>query len=241
MNGKGKALLAVILSVSIALPCFAFFTVNTGKNTVFTSKEDDHITVVIDAGHGGEDGGAVSASGVHESRLNLEFALRLRDLLTFAGVRSVMIRDRDQSVYTGECGSMAEKKVSDLKNRVRLVSRVGNPLLISIHQNYFPESKYRGTQVFYAETDGSEELAQLVQNTIRDAVDPHNHRQIKKAESVYLMEHIACTGILVECGFLSNEEEAGLLQMEGYQKKLMTALCGAAVFYLNQGRKPDEI
>jgi N-acetylmuramoyl-L-alanine amidase len=229
------------LLCAAAVYCLAYSLLQAGSVLQTLNLHSDRTTVVIDAGHGGEDGGAVSASGVQESQLNLQFALRLRDLFAFAGVRTSLIRDADVSVYSGDCGTIAEKKVSDLKNRAKIVNDMENPLLISLHQNFYPESKYRGTQTFFAGTAGSEALAQLVQDTVRERVDPNNHRQIKKAVSVYLMEHIRCTGILVECGFLSNPEEAALLQTEAYQKRLSAAICGAAVIYLNQGRITDEV
>ena len=98
-----------------------------------------------------------------------------------------MIRETDTAVYTGDCRTISEKKVSDLKNRAAAVNATPNALLISIHQNFFPEGKYRGTQVFYARTDGSEALAKRIQDTVRETVDPNNHRQIKKSQAVYLM------------------------------------------------------
>ena len=178
-----------------------------------------------------EDGGASSRSGVLESTINLEIAKRIEDLLHFAGVRTQMIRTQDVSVYT-EGGSIQQKKVSDLKNRVQMVERTPNALLLSIHQNYFPEAKYHGAQVFYAKTPGSEALAALLQQTLRTCVDPENHRREKPAEAVYLMEKVSCTAVLVECGFLSNEPEAEKLTQAQYQKQLTGAVCGALCSYL---------
>lgn len=192
---------------------------------------EDRVTVVIDAGHGGEDGGASSRSGVLESTINLEIAKRIEDLLHFAGVRTQMIRTQDISVCT-EGGSIQQKKVSDLKNRVQMVERTPNALLLSIHQNYFPEAKYHGAQVFYAKTPGSEALAALLQQTLRTCVDPENHRREKPAEAVYLMEKVSCTAVLVECGFLSNEPEAEKLTQAQYQKQLTGAICSALCSYL---------
>lgn len=196
-------------------------------------------TVVIDAGHGGEDGGATSVSGALESALNLEIALRVRDLLTFAGVPTMMLRETDTALYSEGAASYSEKKVSDLKNRVSMVNAVPNGVLLSIHQNTFPEAKYRGSQVFYARAGDSQTLAQRTQTALRTCLDPGNRRECKPADSVYLMEHIECTGILVECGFLSNPAEDKALQTPGYQKKLAAALCGALTIYI-EGTK-DEV
>ena len=121
--------------------------------------------IVIDPGHGGEDGGAISCTGKNESNFNLQIALRMNDLLHLLGYDTVMIRTTDSSVYTtGQ--TISQKKVSDLKQRVRIVDRTPSALLLSIHQNTFPEGQYSGAQVFYAKTDGSEELAKLLQDSL---------------------------------------------------------------------------
>lgn len=192
----------------------------------------DRTVVVIDAGHGGEDGGAVSVTGQKESELNLQIALRLNDLLCFLGVETKMIRTEDISVYTqGE--TIAQKKVSDIRERVRLVDETPNALLVSIHQNHFSEAKYRGAQIFYAQ--GSEPLAETLQTTISTHVDPNNHRQCKRIQDVYLFEHISCKGVLIECGFLSNPAEELLLRSADYQKKLVaTIACCLANFLEDQ-------
>ena len=192
--------------------------------------------VVIDAGHGGEDGGASSPDGVLESGLNLQFALRMRDLLQFAGVETMMLRETDTALYTDGCSGIAEKKVSDLKNRVLRTNQVPNAVLLSVHQNFFTEAKYRGAQVFYAKTDGSRELAEAMQAALRTGVDPENHRQ-----GVYLMEHVKGTAVLVECGFLSNAAETALLQDEGYQQRLSAAVCGALTEWLEGRGTEDEV
>ena len=199
------------------------------------------VTVILDAGHGGEDGGASTADGVLESGINLEIALRLRDLLAFAGVDTQMIRDTDTAVYSGDCRTISQKKVSDLKNRASMVNAVENGLLVSIHQNYFEQTKYCGAQVFFAKTDGSKALAERIHLSLRENVDAANHRQCKPSQSVYLMEHIECTGVLIECGFLSNYEEAKRLQTDAYQKKLTAAICGAITEYLSEREERHEI
>ena len=181
-------------------------------------------TVVLDPGHGGEDGGAVSPGGVGESNLNLAISLRTRELLRFLGISVVMTRETERSLHSPEAGSISEKKVSDLKNRVAFVSQIPNPVLVSIHQNMFSQSKYCGAQVFYSKTAGSKALAEALQARISTCLDPANHRQAKPSEKVYLLEQISCPGVLVECGFLSNPREEALLQTEAYQKKLAAVL-----------------
>ena len=185
-------------------------------------------TVIIDAGQGGVDGGATSCTGKLESALNLEIALRLNDLMHLLGLHTKMVRTSDISVYThGE--SIAAKKVSDLKERVRIVNETENGVLVSIHQNTFPDGKYSGAQVFYAPKGESQLLAEQLQNTFCQTINPGSNRRSKSADGVYLMEHIEKTGILVECGFLSNAQEEAKLRSATYQKKLCcviaTTLC----------------
>ncbi len=186
-------------------------------------------TIVIDPGHGGEDGGAVSVTGVRESQLNLEISLRLNDLLRFLGAQTKLIRAADISIYT-EGNTIAQKKVSDIHQRVRIVNETPNAYLLSIHQNQFSQSKYRGAQVFYAK--GSEALAEIIQNTIAAQIDPNNHRVSKPASKIYLLEHISCPAVLVECGFLSNPEEELLLRDATHQKKLAAAIACSVLAHL---------
>lgn len=185
-------------------------------------------TIVVDAGHGGEDGGAVSVTGVPESRVNLEIVQKLRDTLALYGVDPVVLREEDVSLHDPEASTLREKKRSDLKNRVRAVEAVEGGTLLSIHQNSYPGSQYRGAQVFYAPTGGSRELAELLQTALREELQPDNDRQAKPIpESVYLMNHVSCPAVLVECGFLTNPEEEALLRDGGYQRQLAAVLAGA--------------
>lgn len=186
------------------------------------------VPVILDAGHGGEDGGAVSVTGVPESRINLEIVLRLRDALALYGVSPVVLREEDISLHDPEASTLREKKRSDLKNRVRAVEAVEGGTLLSIHQNSYPGNQYRGAQVFYAPTGWSRKLAELLQTALREELQPDNDRKAKPIpESVYLMNHVSCPAVLVECGFLTNPEEEARLRDGGYQKKLAAVLAGA--------------
>ena len=187
-------------------------------------------TVVVDAGHGGVDGGATSCTGILESKFNLEIALKLKDLLNLLGINTLMIRDTDCSVYT-EGETISQKKISDLKERVRIVNSTENALLISIHQNLFTDGKYSGAQVFYAPTEGSQFLAKTMQNNFIKTLNPNSRRQEKKSDTIYLMQHINCIGVLVECGFLSNPQEEYLLRTSEYQQKVCSVIaCSVSNF-----------
>ena len=188
--------------------------------------------IVIDPGHGGEDGGATSCTGLVESTYNLDISLRLNDLLHLLGHDTKMTRTTDTSIYTkGE--TIAQKKASDLKERVRIVNETEHALLISIHQNKFSDSRYSGAQVFYAGTEGSEALAKQLQSAFVSSLNPGSSRKSKKSDGIYLMEHIDCTGVLIECGFLSNAAEEARLRNAEYQKKLCCVIAATVSEYLS--------
>ena len=184
--------------------------------------------LILDAGHGGEDGGAVSLTGVAESNINLAVVLRLDQLLGFYGIAPILIRDSDVSIYDPGCETLRQKKVSDLQNRVALIEAAEDPVVISIHQNTFSNSAYHGAQVFFRAGEESKALAELVQSALREGVDPENKRTPTKIpDSVYLMKHITCPAVLVECGFLSNSAEEKKLRSGEYQTQLAICITSA--------------
>ena len=207
-----------------------------GSKAVTTIAEltpmEERCCVVVDAGHGGIDGGAISCTRIPESTYNLEIALRLSDLLHFLGYDTRMIRTEDISIYTkGE--TIAEKKISDLKERVRIVNETKNAILVSIHQNTFSDSRYNGAQVFYAATAGSEQLAKQIQAAFAAIYNTGNNRKCKKTRGVYLLDHIAKPGVLVECGFLSNPSEEKQLRSADYQKKISCVIASSISVFLS--------
>ena len=212
--------LAILITTALAVGWFQ------PRKTVpaFASVRSPAYQLILDAGHGGEDGGAVSISGVPESGINLAVVKKLDQLLGFYGIAPKLLRETDISLHDASAQTLRQKKVSDLKNRVAAIEAVENGVVISIHQNTFSNAAYHGAQVFYREGEESKSLAQLVQTAIRDGVDPNNKRSpVKIPDSVYLMKHITRPAILVECGFLSNPAEEEKLRSGGYQTQL--ALC----------------
>ena len=188
--------------------------------------------IIIDPGHGGEDGGAISCTGFPESEYNLKIALRLNDLFHLLGYLTKMIRTEDISVYTtGE--TLSQKKISDLKERVRICNETKDSLLISIHQNMFSDNQYNGAQVFYAKTAGSKELAEKMQTLFISSLNPGSHRKVKKSNNIYIMEHVTCPAVLVECGFLSNPLEEAALRTEEYQKKICCVIVSSVEMFLS--------
>ncbi len=205
-------LFVVILAIGIAATASDAVTAFHQSSPV----ERNH-RIIIDAGHGGIDGGATSCTGVLESHLNLEIALKLEPLLQLLGYDTLMIRTTDISIYT-QGNTIAAQKVSDLKERVRIANETENAIYISLHQNTFPDSRYGGPQVFYGGNGKSRPLAQKLQGNLNDTLGAN--RKSKQAKGVYLMEHLECTGVLLECGFLSNPTEEAKLRDNTYQLQL---------------------
>lgn len=228
MKHNWKKLAAAVLLVLIAV-CSRYGSL---RSQPVLAADQTPCRIVIDPGHGGEDGGATGVAGTRESDLNLAVSLRLQALLRLFGHEPVMVRTTDTAVYSAGAGTISEKKVSDIHNRVRLVNDTPGALLVSIHQNFFTQGKYSGAQVFYADDAYSRELAQQMQAQLRASLDPGNRREAKGAAgTVYLMNHIQTPGILVECGFLSNAAEEARLNTPAYQTRL--AMTMAAVLLQN--------
>lgn len=231
-----KMIYSMIPIYAMVLLCFILSGfLGSHVATVFSEKapiEKRHC-FIIDAGHGGVDGGAVSCTGVHESQINLEIALRLNDLMHLLGMDTQMIRTTDISVYTSG-NSIAAKKSSDLKERVRIVNEKDSATLLSIHQNHYSDSYYHGAQIFYPQTQGSEALAKAMQMQFVQALNPGSNRQAKKVEGLYLMKHIKNPGVLIECGFLSNQNEEAKLRDAAYQKAICCVIASVCSRYANQ-------
>lgn len=235
---KKKTCYTKLVVIYTGILCFFLLCSFAASKAVTAISENSVVKnrkcIIIDAGHGGEDGGATSCTGVLESKINLEISLRLNDLMHLLGLKTYMIRTTDRSVYT-QGQTIAAKKVSDLKQRVLIANSTDNAVLVSIHQNHFSDSRYSGAQVFYAPTQGSKEIADSLQKNLITHLNHGSKRNTKKADSVYLMQHIQCPGVLIECGFISNHQEEALLQSEEYQKKLSCVIATTLVNLLDRG------
>ena len=203
-----------------------------------TVSTDEKITVVIDPGHGGRDGGAVGEDGTLEKELNLAVALKLKSILESADIHVVMTRETDIELASPDS---PHKKADDLKARLQLAQNQQNALFVSIHMNKFPVEKYRGLQVYYSENHAeSLTLAQTIQNAAQNALQNTAERKVKPAgDSIYLMSHLEIPAVLVECGFLSNTEERELLKNEQYQKKLALCISAAVLEYISSANNPN--
>ena len=184
----------------------------------------DKVTIVIDAGHGGEDGGAIGLTGTLEKDINLDISKKLEFLFGLCGIDTVMTRTDDKLLYNE--GQEGRKKFFDLHNRVKIANSIDNAFLVSIHQNKFPIEKYHGLQVYYAENfSQSEVVAEAIQKNTVLFLQNDNKRQIKRAgKEIFLLKNVNCPAVLVECGFLSNFEEENNLNNDEYRQKIATII-----------------
>lgn len=232
-----KFTLSSLLLLAMALGC-GNLLFRAGSEALNTSASDEKITVVIDPGHGGRDGGAVGNDGTLEKDLNLAVALKLKAILESADVRVVMTRETDVELASPDS---PHKKADDLKARLNLAENQKKAIFVSIHMNNFPIQKYSGFQVYYSENSKqSLTLAQTVQDGAQSALGNTMDRKVKPAgDSIYLLAHLEIPAVLVECGFLSNEEERELLKSDAYQKKLALSLSASLLTYMKNERLSD--
>jgi len=217
-------LIILIFLLSIALYCL-----NLGGDVTATpaSSISSLGTVIVDAGHGGEDPGKVSAfSGAKEKDINLAIAKFLAEELKSAGYQVIMTREEDKLVYKEGTTDITEKRRQDLTRRKDIMDNSGADIVVSIHMNDFSQSKYYGAQVFYPpNSEESKSLAECVQKALREDVDPTNKREaLVKTTPILILRNLKTPTIVVECGFLSNEKEEENLRTESYQKKLAKAI-----------------
>lgn len=219
------ALLTGVIILSVGFAFVKFVDKSESAPPLPTSTENDKTKIVIDPGHGGEDCGAVGIDGTLEKDLNLEIANLVCALCILNGKDAIMTRTEDTLLYdyyddledyTGQ------KKVYDLKNRLKIASEYENALYLGIHMNKFSQAQYSGTQIYYSKnTPQSKEIASLMAGKIKNNLQPSNNRQIKGADSsIYILNNIECPAVLIECGFLSNENELANLKNNEYQAKL---------------------
>ncbi len=216
---------SAIAVIALAIIAAAVFVLPDGRAVAVLSPYKSH-TLVIDPGHGGIDGGAVSADGHKESDINLAVALKMDALCDFLGINSVLTRDSDSD--NSADGSYSEH--DSLVTRAQIANSTENSVLISVHQNKFPTEIVSGAEVMYAPIQGSRELAETAQEKMIALLDPENRRVARPApKELLLTASVECPAILVECGFMSNPDEAARLVTDEYQMKIAVALIGSYI------------
>ena len=232
---KVKTVYLIIIVVILITFCIILYS-SFSNITARTASDDvdNRPMIVIDAGHGGEDGGA-EVDGVLEKDINLSIARKLSDILRLCGCRVTEIRNEDMAVYDSDAKTLREKKVSDLKRRVEIVNGSENNILVSIHQNKFDNSAYSGAQIFYSSNDeNSRILAEDIRTAVVSLLQNDNTRELKPAGSdIYLLDNAAVPALIVECGFLSNDEERAKLMDDGYQSEMAYSIAMGVMEYLN--------
>ncbi len=230
---------SVIVSIILIFSACAYFIINkVSDNVALTvdavSQAADDVTVILDAGHGGEDGGAVAYDGTEEKNINLEITKKISALFDLFDIKYVMIRETDCSIGDLSLDTIRERKASDIKKRFEIVNTTENSILLSIHQNMYSVEKYSGLQVFYAPgCDQSELLADCIQDVTISALQPDNTRKIKESnKSIYLLYNAEKPSVLVECGFMSNFEELNKLKSDEYQCRLAYFITSGFIKYL---------
>lgn len=234
MTGK-KALTNIVCIILFLL--FAILMITSASEFELSVSSDTVKTLpdlIIDAGHGGEDGGAVSDSGVLEKDINLLIANDTADLLFLFGFDVTKTRSDDTALSTSG-DTVRARKVDDMKKRLEIFNSSDNNVVISIHQNKFTESKYHGTQIFYSpNNDESKILAENIKFSVKSLLQPENERECKKADSgIYLLNNTDKPAVIVECGFISNDEELKKLLTDSYQKQMSYSIVTGFLDYYN--------
>lgn len=219
------AFFSLFLAISLLFSTLSFAFLKDSKDLPTNAVAREECVIVIDAGHGGIDGGATGATGVTEKDLNLAVASKLAALFRMAGYTVVETRTSDHSLADADA-KKGHIKQSDLTNRLKISNQYPQSILISIHMNTYPGVACSGLQVWYSQNnDLSAELANAVQGGVKSILQPQNNRKIKAAtSSIYLLRHAENPAILIECGFISNSEECERLTTPSYQKELAFAI-----------------
>ena len=221
-------IMGVLLLVSMAFVGKEAALYVTGRNVKAGAEK---YCVVIDAGHGGDDPGKVGINGADEKQVNLRISMLVKEYLEAADVKVVMTRETEDGLY--DAGA-SNKKVQDMKRRIEIIEKPAPDITVSIHQNSYPEEYVHGAQVFYYESSASgKKLADCLQRQLVEKADPENKRQIKANNSYYLLRKTPVPIVIVECGFLSNREEAEKLCSDEYQKRVAWAIHLGILQYLN--------
>lgn len=216
---KKKRVGIVFLSLIISLSFATIINKNESVETMAWTSESK--VIVLDAGHGIPDEGAQSDEGITEASINLAVAKKVQKLLEEAGNTVILTRKDENAIYDEGCTTIREMKVSDIKNRVKIGNESSADIFVSIHLNKIPQKQYWGWQTFFKENnEDSKKLATCIQEGLSDTIDKKNKRVPLKIKNIYIVDHVNIPITIVECGFLSNEEEEKLLQTDEYQNKL---------------------
>lgn len=230
---KQERIMRIIMSIILPMAMLFLSKEMATAQVLYMGKtiESEKMCIVVDAGHGGKDPGKVGVSGCYEKDINLRIAEKLKAFLEMEGIEVVFTRDGDYGLYAE---TDTNKKNADMRNRVKLIEETNPLLTVSIHQNSYSDSSIKGAQTFYCSSSGeSKELAGIIQERLINTLDKKNHRKAKANDNYYLLENTTCPIVIVECGFMSNEDECNNLESDYYQEKVAWAIYIGIMQYLN--------
>ena len=213
--------------VSFTLMFVAIFEIESASEETMKHMPVTNKVIILDAGHGGIDPGKLSNDKlIQEKDVNLSITLKLRELLESSGAVVVLTREDDSSLYTEDGSKTIRQKYNEnLKNRKKIIQESNANMFVSIHSNAFTESKYYGAQTFYPKgKEDSYELSKNIQTELKRVVDSTNNREMKPTDDIYVLKDNEIPSVLIECGFLSNDKDAKLLNDEQYQEKIAWAI-----------------
>lgn len=236
MNSSVFRIVLLTVSMLLLFTALQFIILNLGISNVNGSNIDGSYTVIVDAGHGGEDGGAIATDGTYEKDYNLDIAVKLEKILKVYNINVIMTRTEDTMTCDKGLVTQREKKVSDIRNRLKMIKSSAKPIFVSIHQNKFSDSNQKGAQVFYSPNNiKSKILADSIQNSISSTVQINNKRKTKPSGTeIYLLYHSTVPSVLVECGFLSNEEDLFNLKNDDYRTEIAFIIADGIIKFINQ-------
>ncbi len=228
-----KRVVFITLSLIFSIFYYSFLNTNLETQTVSSIPISNH-TIILDAGHGNPDGGAVGEDGSIESDLNLKIVLKLQALLESSNCNVILTRSDENGIYETDSSTIREKKISDMKNRVKIANNSNAELFLSIHMNKLERSEYSGYQTFFKVKDEtSKKIAKSIQLSLDNFLKKEKTREIKSISGIYLTKNVKIPLVIVECGFLSNAEENKILQTDSYQNELAWSIYIGIMDYFN--------
>lgn len=237
-----KRIQIIMACIFISLFAFSIQMSQTQNNTQRTNYSNNLVettstpvsgkTIVIDAGHGVPDEGAQSSTGTTEAETNLKISLKVQNLLEQSGCTVILTRSDENAIYDVDSNTLKQKKISDIRNRVKIGNESSADIFVSIHLNKIPQQQYYGWQCFYKEgNEQSNKLAKSIQENLNKSMQKENNRVAMKIDNIYIIKHVEIPTSIVECGFLSNPEEEKQLLDDNYQNRLAWGIYSGIINY----------
>ena len=233
---RKRKIIFTLLSCCFLIFGIVFFTSIKDNSYISTvSLPVSGKVVVVDAGHGVPDEGAESSNGTSEAETNLKIALKLQNLLESSGCTVILTRSDENAIYDIDSKTLRQKKISDIRNRVKIGNESSADIFVSIHLNKIPQQQYDGWQTFYNEnSEDGRKLATIIQSNLNEAIQKENDRIAKSIQNIYIINHVEIPTTIVECGFLSNPEEEKKLLDDEYQNRLAWGIYNGIIDYFYQ-------